>query len=161
MVARIFDPPMNPSILMTPTAFWTVSRSVVFQVYDTLWHSERHSLTLRILKRRIQMLMIVCSNVGDTPWLWGFWNDEYKCWWYFVQMLVRILKKRNPPWFWRVPKSIFGLGTRQNHGKTECFRCLPAPRSTASPIFIQKWTGCREWCCFVYYFVGSLSTHKS
>ena len=56
---------------------------------------------------------------------------------------------------------IHGLGTRQNQWKTECFRGLPAPRSTASPIFIQKLAGCREWCCFVYYFVGSLSTYKS
>ena len=38
--------------------------------------------------------------------------------WDFVQMLFRILKKRNPPWFWRVSKFIFELGTRQNHRKT-------------------------------------------
>ena len=76
-------------------------------------------------------------------------------------MLVRILKKRNPPWFWRVPKFIFGIGTCQNHGETQCFRSLPAPRSTASPIFIEKWPGCREWYCFLYYFVGSVSTHRS
>ena len=72
-------------------------------------------------------------------------------------MLVRNVKKRNPPWFWRVPKSIYDLGTRQNHWKTQCFRDFPAPRSTARPIFMRKRTGCREWCCFVYYFVGSFS----
>ena len=74
--------------------------------------------------------------------------------WHIVQLLVRILKKRNPPWFWCLPKSMFGLGTRQNHRKTKCLRALPAPRSTASPICMRKWTGCREWCCFVYYFMG-------
>ena len=76
-------------------------------------------------------------------------------------MLVRILKTNNPPWFWRVPKSIFGLGTRQNHWKTECFRGLPALRSTASPLLREKWPGCREWYCFLYNFVGSVYTHRS
>ena len=41
--------------------------------------------------------------------------------------------------------------------KKPCFRDFPAPRSTARPIFIRKTTGCREWCCFVYYFIGSFS----
>ena len=70
-------------------------------------------------------------------------------------MLVRNVKKRNPPWLWRVLKSIYDL--RQNHWKTLCFRDLPPPRSTARLIFIRKRTGCREWCWFVYYFMGSFS----
>ena len=72
-------------------------------------------------------------------------------------MFVQILKKRNPPWFWRVPTSIYDLGTRQNHWKTQCFHDFPVPRWTARPLFIRKTTGCREWCCFVYYFVVSFS----
>ena len=48
------------------------------------------------------------------------------------------MKKCNPSWFWRVPMFNDELGTRQNHWKTECFRGLPAPRSTASPLWKEK-----------------------
>ena len=72
-------------------------------------------------------------------------------------MLVRNVKKRNPPLFWRVLKSIYDLGTRQNHWKTPCSHDFPAPRSTARPLFIRKTTGCRQWCCFVYCVMGSFS----
>ena len=72
-------------------------------------------------------------------------------------MLLRNVKRCNPPWFWHVPKSIYDLGTRQNHWKTQCFRSSPSPRSRTSTTFMRKGTGCREWCCFLYYFVGWFS----
>ena len=60
----------------------------------------------------------------------------------------------------------YGFGVFPNpyldlaHAKTigkQCFRGLPAPRSTTSPNCMRKRAGCREWCCFVYYFVCSFS----
>ena len=86
-----------------------------------------------ILEPRIQMLMILCSNVGP--------NFEK------AQPSMVLACSQVHIWTWHTP----------NHGKTVCFRGLPAPRSTASPIFMRKWTGCREWSCFLYYFASLFS----
>ena len=68
----------------------------------------------------------------------------------FLQMLVRIMKKCNPPWFWRVAMFMFVLESAKKHWKIQCFRGLHAPRSRTSTTFIGKGTGCREWWWFLH-----------
>ena len=41
------------------------------------------------------------------------------------------------------------IGIGQIHWKTQCFRSVHAPRSSASTTFIGKGTGCREWWWFL------------
>ena len=50
----------------------------------------------------------------------------------FLQMLVRIMKKCNPPWFWRVAMFMFVLELAKNIGKYSVFvACMHHAREPA------------------------------
>ena len=50
----------------------------------------------------------------------------------FLQMLVRIMKKCNPPWFWRVAMFMFVLESAKSIGKHSVFvACMHHARAPA------------------------------
>ena len=56
----------------------------------------------------------------------------------FVQMLVRILKKRNPPWFWRVPSPYLDLEHAKTIGKQSVFVACMHHAREPGPFLCEK-----------------------
>ena len=58
---------------------------------------------------------------------------------FFVEILIWIMKKCNPPWFWRVHLFKLGFATRELYWNLQYNIGVLAPRSSPSLLFSLKW----------------------